>query len=76
MRVFSTLMSWSNENKSCLRVDESYEARILMRVFYFVNSVKYFFSYLHGFVAKNVKGTFALISFVKQEGIGGLERTI
>ena len=24
MRVFSTLMSWSNENKSCMRVDESY----------------------------------------------------
>ena len=23
MRVFSTLMSWSNENKSCMRVDES-----------------------------------------------------
>ena len=22
MRVFSTLMSWSNENKSCMRVDE------------------------------------------------------
>ena len=22
-RIFSTLMSWSNENKSCMRVDES-----------------------------------------------------
>ena len=22
MRVFSTLMSWSNENKSCMRVDK------------------------------------------------------
>ena len=33
MRVFSTLMSWSNENKSCIRVDESWQARICMRVF-------------------------------------------
>ena len=23
MRVFSTLMTWSNENRSCMRVDES-----------------------------------------------------
>ena len=22
MRVFSTLMSWSNENKSCMRVEQ------------------------------------------------------
>ena len=33
MRVFSTLMSWSNENKSCMRVDESSKARVCMRVF-------------------------------------------
>jgi hypothetical protein len=34
MRVFSTLMSWSNKNKSCMRVDESWEAwRVRMRVF-------------------------------------------
>ena len=24
MRVFSTLMSWSNEKKSCMRVDKIY----------------------------------------------------
>ena len=33
MRVFSTLMSWSNENKSSMRVDESGQARVCMRVF-------------------------------------------
>ena len=33
MRVFSTLVSWSNENKSCTRVDESWQARVCMRVF-------------------------------------------
>ena len=33
MRVFSTLMSWSNENKSCMKVDESLQARVCMRVF-------------------------------------------
>ena len=34
MRVFSTLMSRSNKNKSCMRVDESWEAwRVRMRVF-------------------------------------------
>ena len=33
MRVFSTLMSWSNENKSCTRVDESCQARVCRRVF-------------------------------------------
>ena len=33
MRVFSTLMSWSNENKSCMRVDESWQARVSMTVF-------------------------------------------
>ena len=33
MRVFSTLTFWSNENKSCMRVDESWEARLCMRVF-------------------------------------------
>ena len=33
MRVFSTLVSWSNENKSCMRVDESWQARVCMRVF-------------------------------------------
>jgi hypothetical protein len=33
MRVFSTLMPRSNENKSCMRVDESWEARVRMRVF-------------------------------------------
>ena len=33
MRVFSTLMPRSNENKSCMRVDESLEARVCMRVF-------------------------------------------
>ena len=35
MRVFSisTLMSWSNENKSCIRVDESLQVRVCMRVF-------------------------------------------
>ena len=32
-RVFSTLMSWSNENKSCMRVNESWQARVCMRVF-------------------------------------------
>ena len=38
MRVSSTLMSWSNENKSCMRVDkreltsESWQARVYMRV--------------------------------------------
>jgi hypothetical protein len=30
---FSTLMSRSNENKSCMRVDESWEARVCMRAF-------------------------------------------
>ena len=34
MRVFSTSMPRSNENKSCMRVDESWEAwRVGMRVF-------------------------------------------
>ena len=33
MRVFSTLMSWPNENKRCMRVDESLQARVCMRVF-------------------------------------------
>jgi hypothetical protein len=33
MRVFSTLMPWSNENKSCMRVGESWEVRVCMRVF-------------------------------------------
>ena len=28
MRVFSTLVSWSNENKSCMRVDESCKVRV------------------------------------------------
>ena len=34
LRVFSTPMSWSNENKSCMRVDESWQARVCMRVFW------------------------------------------
>ena len=29
---FSTLMSWSNENESCMRVDESSQAKVCMRV--------------------------------------------
>jgi hypothetical protein len=33
MRVFSTLIPRSNESKSCMRVDESWEARVCMRVF-------------------------------------------
>jgi hypothetical protein len=33
MRVFSTLVSWSNENKSYMRVDESWHARVCTRVF-------------------------------------------
>ena len=33
MRVFSTLVPRSNENKSCMRVDGSLEARVYMRVF-------------------------------------------
>ena len=33
MRVFSTLMSWSNEDKSCMKVYESWQARVCMRVF-------------------------------------------
>ena len=34
MRVFSTLMSWSNEKRSCMRIDdESLQARVCMRVF-------------------------------------------
>jgi hypothetical protein len=33
MRIFSTLMSWSNENKSCMRVDKGWEARVCMRIF-------------------------------------------
>jgi hypothetical protein len=34
MRVFSTLVPRSNENKNCMRVDESsWEARVCMRVF-------------------------------------------
>ena len=32
MGVFSTLMSWSNENKSCMRVDEAWQARVCVRV--------------------------------------------
>ena len=35
MRVFSTLMSWSNENKSCMKVDESWEARVCIIVWEF-----------------------------------------
>ena len=31
MRVFSTLMSGSNEKSSCLRVDKSGQARVCMR---------------------------------------------
>ena len=31
--VFSTLLSRSDENKGCMRVDESWEARVCMRVF-------------------------------------------
>ena len=30
MRVFTTLMSWTNKNKSCIKVDESWEARVCM----------------------------------------------
>ena len=33
IRVFSTLISRSNENKSCMRVDESCEARVCIRIF-------------------------------------------
>ena len=33
MRVFSIFMPWSNKNKSCMRVDESWQARVCMRVF-------------------------------------------
>ncbi len=33
MRVFSTLVSRSNENNSCVRVDESWQARVCMRLF-------------------------------------------
>ena len=34
MRVFSTLVHRSNENESCIRVDEGWEAwRVRMRVF-------------------------------------------
>ena len=33
MRVFSTLNSWSNKNKGCMRVDDSGEARVCMRIF-------------------------------------------
>ena len=33
MRVFSTLIPRSNENKSCMIVDESREARVCVRVF-------------------------------------------
>ena len=33
IRVFSTLMSWSNDNKSCMRVDDSWQARVCVRVF-------------------------------------------
>ena len=33
MRVFSTFMSWSNENKSCMRVDESLTSESLYESF-------------------------------------------
>ena len=32
VRVFSSLMSWSNDNKSCTRIDESWQARVCMKV--------------------------------------------
>ena len=32
MRVFSALMSWSNENKICMRVDELFRAMIFLPV--------------------------------------------
>ena len=32
VRVFSTLMSWSNKNKSGTRIDESWQERVCMRV--------------------------------------------
>ena len=32
MRVFSTVMSWSNENKSYMRVDESWQKRVSLTV--------------------------------------------
>ena len=31
--VFSTVVCWSNENKSSMRVDESCQVRVCMRVF-------------------------------------------
>ena len=33
MRVFLTHISWSNENKSCMRVDNSLQVRFCMIVF-------------------------------------------
>ena len=42
MSVFSTLMSWSKENKSCMRFDESREARVCMRVF-FIYTLKFLY---------------------------------
>ena len=34
MRVFSTPMSWSNENNSCMRVNKSLEAREFSQLSY------------------------------------------
>ena len=36
MRVFSTIVSWSNENKSCVRLDESWR-QTRARVAIFIN---------------------------------------
>ena len=33
MTVFLTIMSWSNENKSCMKIDGSLQARVCMTVF-------------------------------------------
>ena len=33
MRVFSTLMTWSNGNKSCMRVDQSWQVKVCMSAF-------------------------------------------
>ena len=33
LRVFSTLVSWSNDSNSCMRVDDIWQARVCMRVF-------------------------------------------
>ena len=59
MRVFSTLISWSNENKSCMRVSMSFLNFHVLVIYHILKEILYTLSFQTCFTSQHFYGMYS-----------------